>query len=300
MPDPSLPTWESAHQFYFKTTAEVTPLSLADNLVGLDGVLRRSGDVLGKILGLKVDEVEILLQSVELNSYKDSFVFRVFFGKGAAAEKKLDEIRKKLKLDNMDTKAMIGAIMVAVMAWAAWRFVGPEPEPKVQIHIENSFNNASEKLGITKEDLLKALDSTLGRSPEEVKKNVVKLAHPAGQEEGGEIVIDESDSLVIPEEIINAIPTTYEKAEPTERDQDYIKKDIAIRALDLDRPGSGWAAIAPDIHDGRLPLSIGEEVDPAKVPVGKVQSGDFTVTWRRDKTGKEKPLRIVLHRLHRN
>ena len=293
-------TWESSHEFYFKTSADVTPLSLADNLIGLDGVLRRSGDVIGKLLGARVSDVEILLESVELNSYKDNFLFRLTFGKGRAAEKKLDELRKKIGVDEMSPKTMIAAVVLVAVAWAAMRFAGPKPEPAVTMHIENSFNAGSEKLGVTRDELVAILDATLGKRAEDVKKHVVKMAHPDGQEEGGEIVFDGEESLKVPKEIITVIPASYEKAEPKSRDVDYIKRDITIRALDLDRPGAGWWAIAPDVAERRLPLSIGAEVDPNKVPIGKTQSADFTVTWKREKSGEETPSRILLHRIHRN
>lgn len=294
--------WESSHQFYFDSKTPVTPTSLAENLIGLDGVLRRSADVIGLMVGLKIDEMSVVLTSVELNSYKDEFWFRLIFGKGRAAEKKLDDLRKKLHLDGMDSKKVIGFAISAVVLWGIWKYASPEKkeDPAIQVHIENSFNNLGGEVGLSREEVIELVEAALKNKKEDVKKHVVKLTRPDGHDGGGSVTIDGKETLRISDKLVDLVPKDYQKEEPKERMREFTKKEISLRAVDLDRPNSGWWALVPDISDFRLPVSLGEELDPGKTPVGKYVTGDFSVVDVKSTKGEYKPKRIILHRIHRN
>jgi hypothetical protein len=301
MVTPPLGIWESEHVFYFNTPSRVTPISLSENLLGLDGILRHSADVLGTLLGDKVRDVEIVLNSVELNSYKDSFLFRCFFGKGDDAEKKLDEFRKTYHLKDVTPKQLAGFAIGAATLYGVWQYVKPAENAatEVNIHIENSFNNMGEEVGLSKDQVISVLDSALKGKKEALKKDVVKLIRPDGQEAGGKITFDDNDSFVIPDELVDIVPREFVKPDPTETVKNFEDKDIALRALDLDRPSKGWWAIAPDIADKRISVVLDQDLDPAKVPVGKMGKGDFSVVYRKDRKGQFIPKQIVLRRIRR-
>ena len=125
----------------------------------------------------------------------------------------------------------------------------------------------------------------------------MKLAHPAGDTRSGKVTLDGREELAIPPEVVSAIPPKYEKAEPEEVSTDYADLQIVVRAADLDKTDSGWAAIAAEITDRRIPLEIAPSVDVRKIPVGKYVRADVTLISKQDLRGHRKPLRLILKRL---
>lgn len=155
--------WETTHQFSYDTPGEVTATALANNLLGLDGVFESGAKVLAMLLESTVKDTEIILTRVELGSYKDNFIFRMVFGEGEEAEKKIEELRRKLRLDKMDGKTLAGFAIAGAIAYGAYRMApaGAMDDPSVQIHIENSFNALGAELGMGRDEVVALFDTAL-------------------------------------------------------------------------------------------------------------------------------------------
>lgn len=59
---------ETYHQFYFETEAPITAAMLAESLNGLQGIVKRSTDVISKLLNISIKDADVLITSIELVS----------------------------------------------------------------------------------------------------------------------------------------------------------------------------------------------------------------------------------------
>lgn len=79
--------------------------------------------------------------------------------------------------------------------------------------------------------------------------------------------------------------------------RDYPAEEVAIRAMDLDKVGKGWWALAPAISDRRLPIELGPGIDPLTIPYGRTIRADLTLTYKVDRHGGRTPKGLMLKRL---
>ena len=234
------------------------------------------------------------MTSIELGSYKENFLVRMVFGSGEDAERKIEELRQKLGLKEMNAKTLIGFLLAAALVYGAYLTL--KPGSPSSVHIENSFNTIGREMNLKPEEVMALMEEAINNK-EDLKKHVVKLAHPGGVSQGGEIRIDGNDAFTIPAEIVNGIPTRYEKKEAEEPFQDFDNVTIVLRAMDLDRPTTGWWAIVGEISDKRLPVEISADINPATIPIGKNTPVDITVVYKVDSHGNKTPKRYLLRKL---
>lgn len=289
-------TLESSHSFYYSTDNPITAAMLAESLLGLEGVVQNSTQILSKLMGVPISKADVMITSIKLGSYDESFFVRLFFGKGKEGEQNIEKLREKLGLKNMDLKKVVGVAIAAAILYAAWYYVGKSGDPSISIHIENSFNNWGKDLGVSKEELLDLVKESI-KKPEDLKKHVVQLTHPEGSKKGGKITIDGEESLTLSPEVVQSIPSEYVKEISEEPFKDFDGVDIVVRAMDLDRPVMGWAAIVPEVSDKRLPLVLEEGILPMTIPLGKYTPADITVIYKLEKNGNKTPKKYLLRRL---
>lgn len=245
--------WNTKHIFYFNSKSAITAKSLADNLMGLDGIGNAAVKLIEKVIGIKAVEHELLIESVALESYKDQFWFRIIFGQGKKAEEKLEKFREHLKLKDVDGStiarfAIAGSILYGCYLINQQNNKGKDLEltRRAETHIENSFNNMAVSIGMSGDEMKAAYETTV-RNKEQLKKDVMKIARPDGQKLAGKILIDGDENFAIPDEIIESLPDKYEKTELDKPEQEFPKIEISLRAIDLDKPESGWWALVPDL-----------------------------------------------------
>lgn len=289
------PQIESAHFLHYDLPGPVTASALAESLLGLDGVIKRSAVVVGALMEVHVKIADVEITGVELGSYKEHFLVRMVFGKGKAAEKNIDKLRRKLAVKNLNVSHLFTAILGGAIVYVALKNL-PATESPAKVHIENSFNTFGQQIGMTGAEL-QALIAASVRNPADLQRHVVRLTHPNGNEASGTLVFDKNPLLTIPKEAIATIPHEYDREE-VEPFRDLNNVDIIIRAADLDRAAMGWAAIAPEISDKRLPVRLEEGIDPMKLTVGRYTKVDLTVQYRTEKDGSQTPKRYLLRKLH--
>lgn len=287
---------DTAHRFYYDTDSPITASMLAESLLGLEGVIKRSTDILSKLIDTPIRDADVLITSIKFGSYDENFLIRFFFGKGRTGERNIEQLRKKLGLQKMELSKVAAIAILAAIAYGAYHFATSSKDDKASVHIENSFNNWGKELGMTKEELLALVQDAI-RNKEDLKKQVVRLTHPAGSQKGGTITLDGDETLSIPSTVINSIPADYVKDTPDEPFKDFEGVDVVVRAVDLDRPAMGWAAIVPSVSDKRLPLQLAEGLDPLTVPIGKYTPSDITVIYKTDAHGNKTPKRLLLRKL---
>jgi hypothetical protein len=294
--------WQSEHEFYFDSKGPITAVSLADNLLGLDGIAQFGTKILENLLDVKINDSDVLIQSVSLQSYKDTFWFRLIFGAGKKGEQKLEKFREALKLRDMDARTLAQFALAGAVLWGAyklsdsWKTSETDPSRKdALVHFENSFNNMSLKVGLTPEEAMAIFEKAI-KKEEGLKKDVIRLARPAGQALSGTITFDGEPAFSVPAEVIEVLPEKYTKPEPEEPEDEFESIDIVVRALDLDRPETGWWAIIPEMTEKRLPVSLDDEVKPSTLPAGKLFKAHVTVIYSMDRHGEKVPKRVLLHK----
>lgn len=280
----------TAHEFYYNTEVRVSAAALADSLLGLETTVRRSGAILTSLIpGLSIAETEVLIESIELASYKENFLVRLVFGRGDDMENHIDELRKALRLDKLSVQKLITLSVVGTIAYGAHSFLKDTPAP-----VHNTYVQIGKELNMESRQVEKLIDEALHKKREEIRKGVVRLAHPGGNQHAGSIIIDRQGQLEIPPEMIAAIPRKYEAPSVESPTEDLSNVRLEIRAGDMDSDKKGWAAIAPDLSDQRVPLHIPPEVDRTQIVVGRSIVADMTVIFRLDDHGGRTPKLFVL------
>jgi len=269
---------------------------LAESLVGLDGIVHQGALLMARILEVDIKKTELFVSSITTGSYTDNFLVRFIFGKGKKGEENIEKLRKALGLKDMELSKLTVLAIGVMVVYAAWTHVHRTPDHPANIHIENSFNNWGRELGLTREELLAAIESSV-TNKEGLRRDASRLLHPAKTDTAGPIRIDDGSAVDLPAEIAAAVPARYEPGEPEEPTEDMERAETAIRALDLDKAEAGWAAIVPSVSDKRLPIHLGEGIDPMTVPVGKYCVADLTVVYQVTKTGARIPKRYILKRI---
>lgn len=292
--------WEisQSHTFYFNSDGPITALSLADNLRGLDGISKASTKVIGKILNVDISGSQLLIEQVSLESYKDSFIFRLVFGKGRKGEQKLEKFREALKLSDMNPRTLAQFSLAGAVVWGGWHVANAykqeEGNAEAHYHFENSFNTIALQADIEPEAAKEIFEQAV-KNQEQLKKDVVRLTRPGGHLLQGAITFDDNPSLSLPAEAIAAIPPKYEAPDRHDPEKHFKDIQIIVRALDLDTSSRGWWAIVPEVSESRIPMEIDDEVNPATLPAGKLFHAEITITYKADRHGEKKASKVYLH-----
>jgi hypothetical protein len=291
--------WETSHEFYYKTSSPVTAAALADNLLGLEGLFRHGAGVLARLLDVPVKDSVLLVTGIELSSYKDSFLFRLVFGKGAAAEKKLEKLRETLRIKDMDG-ATLAKVMIGLAAvYGGWHLFAQQhakaPDEAAALRVENSFNNMCVSINMEPWEMLALLDESI-RNKEDLRKNVIRIFKPDGQNASGEVRIGGEDGFTIPADVSEGLPVKYEKQDAEEDEVPHFNVPIIIRALDLDKPEQGWWAVLPEMGDNRLPVVLGETIKPGSILPGKIFHADVSIHYKTGPNGSRRAKRVILHK----
>lgn len=285
------------YKFLYNTREPVTAAALAESLAAIDALAAKAPAVLKTIVPRigRID-AQLLVTHIAIGSYDEHFLFRLVFGKGKVAERKLEALRKKLKLDKMNPTQLAALLLSGVIIYGVWQF--SQSDKSASIHIENSFNSIGGKLNMSGEEIAAILDSAI-RNKEDLRRQTVKLIRPAGLSETGELTIAGEDiQLTLPPKALDVVPVSYSKAEPNEPEELLVKVPAVIRALDLDRPGQGWAGILPEISERRLPVELAEGVNPLSITPGKITYLDVNLIHSVDHHGNKSPKRIVVERVY--
>lgn len=289
---------ESEHLFFYSTeTNRVSAGELADSLIGLEGVVGSIGPILERMLEIRIAEVEVLITEVAIGSYRENFIVRMLFGKGATLERNIEKLRKKAGLANMEPKKLIGLVILVALAYAVYLHTKPG-DPMTGI-IVNSFNNIG-GTNLSGEQIVEIAKAALNhKETEQLKRDAVKLLRPNGGQVSGFVQIDNDPHLTLPKEAIDVVPTKYEREADVPTNQDFDHVYLSVRSADLDRPSAGWTAIAPDHAEKRLPLRIMPEVSIHDVPIGRTFPADITIIYQ-TKAGKPRePKEYLLRKVHK-
>lgn len=286
---------EAELHFFYDTTTPLSAKVVAEALLGLEGVLDNSRGVFGLVLHSQVREAKLLVHSIRSGSQDYGLWVRFILGKGPKAEKRIEEIRKFLKLDGMSASRLVSVVVALAVAYAAYKACSPEDPARIQIH--NSFNTIGTEMGIDGEQALQLIEVLVTQNQKKgLKRSVSRLVHPTGEKSDGQITIGGPDGFHLGPEVVKAIPADTTPMEETDPLEDFDDEQVVIRALDLDYPSKGWSAIVPRLSDRRLPVHVAPGVDLRRLPPGRYFQADLTVVYSTDKHGNRQPKQLIIRR----
>lgn len=289
---------ESPYTFLYDTEGPVTAAALAESLIGLDGMAGRAAFAL-RALSPDLGRIrhELLVRDVAIGSYKEQFWFRFIFGTEKNAEKKLEQLRRRLHLDavNGSPVAIASVVAVGLVAYGVWQFA--KPDPVASVLVNNGLLAIGSSINLPADQFEAVLD-TASPNKEELRRDTVRIVRPAGLEKTGVMTLKAGDiSVSLPHQALEPVPVEYTKREPQTVEIKLTNAPAIIRALDLDRAGQGWAGVLPEISEKRMPVELGKDVSPSAIPPGKIIYGNVTLIQAVDRKGEKTPKRFVLEKI---
>ena len=290
--------------FDFEKDKKIYVRDIIAHLEGLEIISQKIPVLFEKLLiekgvkGVNVKFSSLEIEKIASGSYTDwlNLGLEFLFLKEADPEtkKKVVEDIKKMKTSTK-VALLIGVTAVGILA--AKSCSSSDTGSNINGIQQNFAINIGSSFNIKPEKVLPIIQEMGKKATITDEKATIGFLRPA-KRAGGNIVLSKSetkdDKLLIPENIIQQTPSEYvapEKKLHVETCQDV---DLQIRALDMDNPEKGWAAIIPDVLPGhRLKLELSQEVDPIKLSALSVKA-DIEVTYKINSDGSKKPVKVLV------
>lgn len=282
--------------FFYSTQNPVSVKEIIKSLQGWDAIVKQSKDVLANLTDCEIEGVELQVELLRTGSLYEDVVIKLLFG----SQEKMDEFVAKCHgligegaLRNTLVFAVISGL-VGYGLYVASAAMSPENAPHFEANNNVIINIGAGEANLSP-DGLKSVIETSVTNKKALAEGALKVISPARDDEKANLTIGSGTAQVtIPQETIMKAPTSV-SFDPTTKAVDYKDVDIQIRALDLDNPAKGWAAVVPGIIDRRVKLVLDPALDPKEL-AGKMSfRGDITVTQTlSSKSGEYKPVEIML------
>lgn len=270
------------------------PVAINDLILALEGykglVSSYLPAVLSKIVGVKVDRVEIFITEIEQGSIIEKFIIKAVFGDEKTAMDFADKLGEITGCKNIrDGKIMSGAFKIIVCSSiTAMLVVGAmQLLPSNKAELANNINIVNiGQTSLTGEEIYNVVDTVLN-SPARKKKTqieVQKILSPI-HSNGGEIEMNGNPS-VIPASVFEAIPRGIINDEPNQIMNDHDDIDLSIRASDRDKT-SGWAVVIDQLVPTRKTLEFEDpNIDLSRLANNATVRANVTIVKKLDGKGR--------------
>lgn len=282
--------------FYYSTEKPVSIKDIIKSLQGWETVIKQSREVLAKLTDCDIDDVELEVELLRTGSLYEDIVIKLLFG----SQEKMDEFVAKChaKLgDGVVRNALIFAVIASLLSYGlllASKAMNPDTTPHFEANNNVIINIGAGEANLTPEGLRSVIETAV-KNKKALAEGAIKTLAPARDDENAELQIGNGQQVVvIPQETIKQAPSSV-IMDPLTKAVDYPDTDIQIRALDLDNPTKGWAAVVPGIIDRRVKLILDPSLNPGALAGKMILRGDITVTLKLDNRDNEyKPVEIML------
>lgn len=282
--------------FYYSTERPVSVKEIIKSLQGWETIVKQSKDVLAKLTECDIDGIEVEVELLRTGSLYEDLVIKLLFG----SQEKLDEFVAKCHA-NLGEGVLRNTLVFAVVSglvgyglYLASSAMSPETKPHFEANNNVIINIGAGEANLSPEWLKSVIETTV-KNKKALAEGAVKVLAPARNDENASLQIGSgSQVVVIPQETIKQAPTIV-AMDPLSKTQEFPDVDIQIRALDLDNPSKGWAAVVPGIIDRRVKLVLDPSLSPDALS-GKMRfRGDITVTSNlSNKDHEYHPVEIML------
>lgn len=289
-------TLNFTENIFYSTKEAVTIKEVIASLQGWEAVIRQSQGVLKELTHANILDVTVHVERLEAGSLYEDIVIKILFGTQEELDKFLESIHAKIG-DGKLRNALISAVVAALLAYGlllASKAMSPDTTSHFEANNNTIINIGAGEANISPERLQSIIESTV-TNKKVLAKGSVKTLEPARSDENATMSIGVGASTVtIPAETIKQAPSDV-SFEADTYTQDHSDVDIEIRALDLDNPEKGWAAVIPGLIDRRVKLVLAPGIDTKKLAGKFTFRSDVTITYKlTSKDNEYKPVEIFL------
>ena len=282
--------------FYYSNHKPVSVKEIIKSLQGWEMIVKQSKDVLAELTECEIDGIELEVEMLKTGSLYEDVVINLLFG----SQEKMDKFVAKChgiigegRVRNTIVFAVIAGL-VGYGLYQAASTMNPDSTPHFEANNNVIINIGAGETNLTPDGLRSVIESAVS-SKKMVAEGAIKVISPARNDGQASLTIGSgTSSVTIPQKTINLAPPSV-NFDQSSKTTDYKDVDIQIRALDLDNPSKGWAAVVPGIIDRRVKLVLDPSLD-SNLLAGKMAfRGDITVTYNlKPKGGEYKPVEIML------
>ena len=275
----------SRHQIIYSNRNRVPITEIASSLIAMERVLECSEPVFLRLFpGCEISALELYIEEITTGSLWDTYLLRFIFPDDAARDRFVQRIRTITGINFLQGKhEFLGQILAATIAvgavYAVNKWSGGGTSGVNVRDVQNSIIiSAGQNLTIPPDEFARAITDGVSRKSQ-LASNVVKLIHPAKQDESATITIDQNPALTITSAAIREIPSVAGVVEEEENRQLYTNAELRVRALDLDNNNKGWWVIVPQLGDHRIRMQIDPGIQPARLLGSEVHRGSIEVIY---------------------
>lgn len=250
--------YELQDQIKFNTTEPIKVKDIVRSLEALEKIVKQSTKTFSKLTNSEVISAELYIQGIEEGSILEKIAIKLGFKTEENFDKFLenahDWIVDKAKEHPVKT-GLAGLVIGGMLAYGFYSLGNSADAVVVSGNYNTVIVNGAGQLGITEAAFREAIEENKNQR-RTLAKNAVEFAQTAKTEKGDvSIELGETSNVVIPADVIKAIPETA-KAEPIEKTAQMDNVLLNIRSMDRDKYESGWTAIIDGVSEKRLPLDI--------------------------------------------
>ncbi|TGN08602.1 hypothetical protein [Leptospira bandrabouensis] len=272
------------------TTKGPVPLDeILESLRGLKDILERTPSFIEhQYQDIKVNEINIFIQSIQSGSLKEEILIELICG-GRENYESAKETLQKIFKDSKPVKSIIAIGVGALIGGGiVYSLVGKnEPTTNVQAY-NNNIVNIGSGVNFTGDDIAKIIDSIGDRDKKKLAQSAISVVKPAKNDENATIEFENDPRLTISNEFVKETPVDYTAPVPDLKTETFLNQPIEIFASDRDRTDSVWAGIVPGIIDKRIRFVLEEKVDAKKLHAGKRNlNADITIVSRHNRAKKK-------------
>ena len=301
MPDLSFET-----SLRYSNEQSVPVEQIAEALLAFGRIAKRTPKAIERIFPtVTVDRVDVFLTDLTEGSIIEDFVIKIGFGDQAGFDKAMDDFRKKVRLDSVEGKTVLIALLAGFAAMGgvqACNMLAPDaPTTHLTANGNRIIAIGAEALDMPPEILEAIIRAALDGDEEENARDAVAVVGPARRERGAQIMFDGSEDLVISPEAVLEVPREVVRSDPPEVWERFRDTRVNIRATDRDFRRQGWGVVIPESSDRRIRLQVDIGVDLDSLAHQDFFYGDVMVmTATNPRTGEMVPRLARLLRISRD
>ena len=278
------------------------------SLQGQKKLLEASSATLERLIkGLEIDKLEIRVEKIGTGTLYEELVIVIY----GVYQKEIDpavasKVEKMFGLNIPAEYQPLASIALMLVALTVAKFAvnavlnKKKVDGKPSVHIQGNYNTivniASDKLGITPDQVETALHESL---PPNKRRSLIKSVTNFLRPKTGDITnsIEVQGVMKIPSESLAEYPTDSELNEIDDaRNIDIPQATIQIRATDRDKSKIGWAAkvLSDKRFKKRLDMDLYPTIDAEELAKCDIVKADIVIEGQRTADGNFKPKKIHL------
>ncbi len=287
------------HTIYYSNRNVIPAEEVAEALLALSRLVERTPRLLRQLApGISTPKARLYVEKLESGSLTEDIIVAFGFGSKKKMDRTLRVWGKRFGFD-LTTRAGVIRALIAVLVlaggyYAYQRANTPAPTPSAHVEIKDNviLQIGAKELGRKPEDLLKLVELAIHRK-DRLAGDAIAVVKPAKRDPNASIQFDGDPALSIPAQTIAAIPNEM-PPDKAEKSVTHEGVDVRLRAVDLDSPSSGWAAVVPEINPRRVRLELTDTINPDELFGRKSVRGTVEAVFRKNVHGQSE---LRLYRL---